>query len=1575
MAMCYKLHPRVINDLTDLLDSHSNLLLTSTGIIYSDNTVQNPLNQPISLELSVISDLRVLGTQEITVLDADGYEVYKATPILIDDAVTTAEAPVVRWDNIPDKPTTFTPSTHVHAWADITSGKPTTVAGYGITDAFTQALADARYPQLSIQYTNPTWLAGIDATTIKTGTIDLARLPALPSANTIVCTTIPAMSAGDQLLVSKGTVVIESTTGNTYRYSGTGSVVLTASYIQQSDLTPDWAVITNKPTNVSTWANDAGYLTATSSLAWGKLTGVPATFTPSAHTHLWANITDKPSTFAPSAHTHAQAEITGLETRLTAIDNNWVNYVRVDRASWTRARNYEIISEGEDAGGFVTHFSADADCIRKENAGLSAGSLTFGYASEVQEYAKYVGTGPGGYVRAGNWRFDTLKVGGVDVSTTAHTHTFASLTSKPTTLAGYGITDAASSSHTHTFASLTSKPTTLAGYGITDAQSALGFTPVQQGGGTSQTTNKIFIGWSAAGRLRVQVDTTDFATSWPIDINGNSNYAATAPWSGISGKPTTLAGYGITDAASSTHTHTFASLTSKPTTLSGYGITDAVSSSDSRLTDTRTPTNQAWYVYGDNSTGSRALTDFNAIVKSGFGSGASATGSPTTGWYHIITNKYAGDTIGWLFQIAAGFGTTASPAAAEGYYVRIKEGTSAPTAWRKLWHDGNFDTNRVTSLETRMTGVDNNWTNYLAKSGGTMNNGAVITMNMPSGGNAIQMNGASWTGLQVSTTGTTNGAYITFITPGGTGSYWGVQKRDAADYGTSVGCFTIEDNAAGANAARFPIWIAQGVSGKINFNRTLAAGNIEVNSIYSTGGINANSGSIFTNSSVTAGSFIMSGGTATGFLMSNGTKLEKSVLNYFADSTWPSIGVTHGWAYTGAASANFGFSASNGVVDVYTDGNFYATDNKYRVWHAGDFSISNFATSSHTHNQLQASYGNETILAAGYSDSSGDLWIDYRGASSEIKTHIFGRGLTANTYSKIKAKALVGVARTTDYGTTVYATATGLRDGIIKGNESTAWINRYDYAGFCGFVVSNYEFYGLTQDHGNNDGSQLSIVAGADGGSIAFFAGKPVQLTSGSGNGLYQAPKVGTWTNSGLTVNGTLSASGIYSGNAFIGTHTAHTSWAEFCHQNMKGSSTGYNVLCLSDGTLNLNAPSGKAINFSNNNGASIATFDSTGFKVNGALVTSGLIGQWNTAWTRVASGRLCEDAYTGEDTLDWITRMGRGNHWGRIHGVHSAPSYFNYMLMRETTGTKYSVIGCAADGNWYVGAAAFNANLTTYNKIWTNADFSSVAVNRINNSDSTHGFTRLYRSDDQSKYYLRHGWTSGQWYGNSWRLTCANDLGDSQSGINTVAVDYSVASLKSYSLIDAGKYQSNLDTGFKDNSFGLWAGSIDAPTGTTPFGSSWTWLQEWGHGDGGWRAQMGIHYFSDSLAYRRKENGTWQPWKYVVTTDYVGTISNKIESPRITSQRSLITAAGTYQVDTLNDIIVVTSAGVTLRGFVMDGVVTIYNAQDTTVIYDNNGSLYYQQGTSRNGSITIPARRCLIIRGGVRNYPHVSLD
>ncbi|HPB85631.1 MAG TPA: hypothetical protein PLR63_07575, partial [Paludibacteraceae bacterium] len=106
---------------------------------------------------------------------------------------------------------------------------------------------------------------------------------------------------------------------------------------------------------------------------------------------------------------------------------------------------------------------------------------------------------------------------------------FTNLVNRPTTLSGYGITDAAALNHTHTFSSLTSKPTTLAGYGITDAAN---------------------ISHSHAGVYEpVFTKNTAF----------NKNFGTTAG-----------------TVSEGNHTHTFASLTSKPTTLSGYGITDAV---------------------------------------------------------------------------------------------------------------------------------------------------------------------------------------------------------------------------------------------------------------------------------------------------------------------------------------------------------------------------------------------------------------------------------------------------------------------------------------------------------------------------------------------------------------------------------------------------------------------------------------------------------------------------------------------------------------------------------------------------------------------------------------------------------------------------------------------------------------------------------------------------------------------------------------------------------------------------------------------------------------------------------------
>lgn len=61
----------------------------------------------------------------------------------------------------------------------------------------------------------------------------------------------------------------------------------------------------------------------------------------------------------------------------------------------------------------------------------------------------------------------------------------------------------------------------------------VGFTPVEQGGGSGMLSNKIRIGWNG-GQLAVQVDASSFGATWPISISG---YAATA------GNATTLNGY------------------------------------------------------------------------------------------------------------------------------------------------------------------------------------------------------------------------------------------------------------------------------------------------------------------------------------------------------------------------------------------------------------------------------------------------------------------------------------------------------------------------------------------------------------------------------------------------------------------------------------------------------------------------------------------------------------------------------------------------------------------------------------------------------------------------------------------------------------------------------------------------------------------------------------------------------------------------------------------------------------------------------------------------------------------------
>jgi len=133
--------------------------------------------------------------------------------------------------------------------------------------------------------------------------------------------------------------------------------------------------------------------------------------------------------------------------------------------------------------------------------------------------------------------------------TDAFNGAFSSLTSTPTTLAGYGITNAATSAQgakadtalqSLSFSGLASTPTTLAGYGITDASSTI--VAIQAAAPSSPADGDLWFDDTTLGEL--------FAWdgySW-VQMGSNPPVFDGA-FSSLTATPTTIAGYGITDAA------------------------------------------------------------------------------------------------------------------------------------------------------------------------------------------------------------------------------------------------------------------------------------------------------------------------------------------------------------------------------------------------------------------------------------------------------------------------------------------------------------------------------------------------------------------------------------------------------------------------------------------------------------------------------------------------------------------------------------------------------------------------------------------------------------------------------------------------------------------------------------------------------------------------------------------------------------------------------------------------------------------------------------------------------------------
>ena len=179
---------------------------------------------------------------------------------------------------------------------------------------------------------------------------------------------------------------------------------------------------------------------------------------------------------------------------------------------------------------------------------------------------------------SGNVSWSLAEIG---ASPVAHTHSFSELTGKPTTALGYGLTDiprqavlggdvnSIRSIDTRNTNPLPSTDLRTGAWFDFKLNSAIGLTGLNQGTyGASMT----FVPYNDNSGN----NNTAFRL---VQSNNNlffQNYNNTwGSWNSIfhSGNFNPL-NYALT-----THTHTFSSLSSKPTTLSGYGITDAISMS------------------------------------------------------------------------------------------------------------------------------------------------------------------------------------------------------------------------------------------------------------------------------------------------------------------------------------------------------------------------------------------------------------------------------------------------------------------------------------------------------------------------------------------------------------------------------------------------------------------------------------------------------------------------------------------------------------------------------------------------------------------------------------------------------------------------------------------------------------------------------------------------------------------------------------------------------------------------------------------------------------------------------------
>lgn len=608
-------------------------------------------------------------------------------------------------------------------------------------------------------------------------------------------------------------------------------------------------------------------------------------------------------------------------------------------------------------------------------------------------------------------------------------------------------------------------------------------------------------------------------------------------------------------------------------------------------------------------------------------------------------------------------------------------------------------------------------------------------------------------------------------------------------------------------------------------------------------------------------------------------------LTSFSTSAWAGTSGYPGYTFVGGNS-RFGFSSSGGIVDVYADGNFYATDSSYRVWHAGDFSSTNISN-------WNTAYGWGNHASAGYATQS---WVQSQGYITGV-TNISGYSGTLIAEdnrtiapSELEANRMkFGFTSWNNNNTSPYADFIHLRsyqdssgglDNLVMFRKDAIGMRIYQQTYGSSTAYSSYKDVAFTDSSITGNAGTATTLQTARAINGTAFNGSADITTS-----FWGSTRTITIGNTGKSVNGsgnvswTLAEIGAYAAtnpNGYTsntGTVTSVSGTGSYGGLTLTGTVTGSGSLTLG-GT-----PSGTwPISITGSSGSvSGLTLNSSGSPINPDNVTQNQIGYNNSvSLFGQTDGGLYSSAYSSS----WIHQIYGDFRTGQIaiRGKNNGTWQSWRTVLDSSNFTSYA----AASSHTHTPSQVGLGNVTNDTQV-------AVTYNTTLNSDTRNrrGVTRLFRRDDDSDYSVQTYWT-----GSYWRLYGYN--GD--SGHADTHVGYSDSSGYASSAGNAdtvdGWHRDDIRawgniTG-KPSSIFTYDGWVSAPgyDANTIAGnkSGFTYANNAPYNgplahfeSGGYGLQLNAPYSGTlrlSFRTRNGDSGSWNGWIEAITSNNIGSQS-----------------------------------------------------------------------------------------------------